>query len=237
MKNFLLALVYLLAAAPAALGQVATTQTATPKLTWTSTLSGYLIERSFDEKRWEFVALVGPEKSEYTDKIEKDPGGRKVCYRIVPQTSDGLNLFKKPTCITTAPLALEIILDNDVATGTTKTGKWIASSYKPPYGTTSLYADSASTFRWTPDLADLSGHTFDVFVWFTAGPNRTKTAPYAVSDAEGKITTVYVDQNNRANGGKWFPLGSFKLAAGSYVEIAATAGQVGADAVRFVKAD
>ncbi|RMG94864.1 MAG: hypothetical protein D6705_15060 [Deltaproteobacteria bacterium] len=55
--------------------------------------------------------------------------------------------------------------------------------------------------------------TLVVEAWWTSGSNRSTTAPYVITDADGNVLdTVYVDQSK--NGGSWQVLGTYDFTAG-----------------------
>jgi len=92
---------------------------------------------------------------------------------------------------------------------------WIASTSNPGYyGSSYLYAS-------TGPVSDAAEFAFNlpaagpriVDVWYTAGSNRSTTAPFIAFNAQGtKLATYSVDQT--VNGGKWVQLGSANFSAG-----------------------
>lgn len=138
------------------------------------------------------------------------------------------------------PPPAEIILDNaepgvqDGAGGRTFTGTWCKSTFTGYFGANSLNScgNTADSYRWTPSVA--TAGSYDVYVWWTSDPNRSSFfVPITVSHAGGN-TLKYLNQ--KTNGGKWVLHGRYNLAAGKtgYVEMKASFGMAGADAVRFV---
>lgn len=99
------------------------------------------------------------------------------------------------------------------------------------YATTAAVSDPATFWFYLPEAV-----TRTVDAWWTAGTNRSTTAPYIMWNAAGtKLATVNVNQ--QTNGGKWNTLGTFSFTAGwNKVQLSrwTTAGYVViADAVRI----
>lgn len=79
---------------------------------------------------------------------------------------------------------------------------------------------------------------YDVYIWYSKGPNRADNAPWEIS---GKNKTVTVKVNQQLNGGDWFPIASgieFDAGKKGYVKLSNVTGQpnfvVVADSVAFV---
>lgn len=136
-----------------------------------------------------------------------------------------------------------IVDSNNSNNDTTKakmqvSSNWASSSATPGYyGTGYWYAntaavsDPATFWFYLPEAV-----TRTVDAWWTAGTNRSTTAPYIMWNAAGtKLGTVNVNQ--QTNGGKWNTLGTFSFTAGwNKVQLSrwTTAGYVViADAVRI----
>ncbi len=130
------------------------------------------------------------------------------------------------------PLA-PIVIDNRDG-NTARTGTWSVSSGANPWGGQSLYSNSGSTFRWSPNLPE--GGEYDVYAWWTYHPNRATDVPYRINHAAG-IDTVLVNQHDSTLGGQWVLLGRYTFAAGSagYIEVSSENGQACADAVRLLR--
>lgn len=99
------------------------------------------------------------------------------------------------------------------------------------YANTAAVSDPATFWFYLPEAV-----TRTVDAWWTAGTNRSTTAPYIMWNADGtKLGTV--NANQQANGGKWNTLGTFSFTAGwNKVQLSrwTTAGYVViADAVRI----
>ena len=129
--------------------------------------------------------------------------------------------------------ATEIIID-DLDPNTESTGTWKVSSGENPWDGRSLYNNNGNLFRWLPTIT--TAGTYDAFVWFTHHPNRSDQVPYRVGDAVGVLLETIVDQSDATLAGKWHPIGTVTLNAGTdhYVEVSSENGQASADAVRFV---
>ena len=117
--------------------------------------------------------------------------------------------------------------------GTSFTGSWCVSGATGPFGPDSFYScgGGLDTYRWAPTLP--AAGQYDVYVWWTAHPNRSTTVPITVTFNGGQQTFV---ENEQAGGSQWQLLGTFPFAAGGagYVEVTSQNGQAAADAVRLV---
>ena len=135
--------------------------------------------------------------------------------------------------INVSAVSTEIIID-DLDPNTESTGTWKVSSGENPWDGRSLYNNNGNLFRWLPTIT--TAGTYDAFVWFTHHPNRSDQVPYRVGDAVGVLLETIVDQSNATLAGKWHPIGTVTLNAGTdhYVEVSSENGQASADAVRFV---
>jgi hypothetical protein len=113
-----------------------------------------------------------------------------------------------------------IIDSNNTRNDTTKgyielSANWIsASSTAGYYGTGYYYAstqavsDPATFWFYLPAAA-----TKTIDAWWTAGTNRSTTAPFVVWNSNGtKLATV--NANQQLNGGKWNTLGTWSFTAG-----------------------
>jgi hypothetical protein len=113
------------------------------------------------------------------------------------------------------------------ATGTSATDKY-GTDYR--YRSTAAVSDQAV---WTYSVPQT--RNYEVYAWWSAGTNRSATAPYTVSYSGGSQA---VSKNQQANGGSWQSLGTFNLTAGTNtVKLSCwtTAGFVViADAIRVV---
>jgi len=140
----------------------------------------------------------------------------------------------------------EIIIDN-LDSGFTSTGSWMASAYPDPYGANSVYSDvnEGSTATWTPSISQAGN--YEVYTWWTAGDGRINDAKYTINYAGGSDLVV-VDQ--KTNGGQWNYLGTynFNSATSGSVSISdestdsnyvpgSISDSVCADAVRFLMTD
>ena len=125
------------------------------------------------------------------------------------------------------PASAEVIVD-DGAAGTASTGVWRKSGGSNPFGTQSLYARDAGDYVFK---APISGE-YTVYVWWTEWPTRSTSVPITVRHAGGLAA---VSVNQRVNGGKWVPVGTFGFAGEATVTITVVgADTTCADAVRFV---
>ena len=105
------------------------------------------------------------------------------------------------------------IIDNSNA-GFTASANWTtATSATQKYGADYRYRSTAAASdpgTWTVNLAN-NGNYY-VYAWWSAGSNRSATAPYVVYHAGGSTT---VNANQQANGGQWNKLGLWNMNAGS----------------------
>ncbi|PTL84626.1 N-acetylmuramoyl-L-alanine amidase [Vitiosangium sp. GDMCC 1.1324] len=106
--------------------------------------------------------------------------------------------------------------NNDTARGYIEvSGNWVsASATSGYYGSDYYYANTQAisdpaTFYFYLPVA--GSKTIDA--WWTAGTNRSATAPFIISDVNGtKLATVSVNQ--QVNGGAWNTLGTWSFPAG-----------------------
>lgn len=126
----------------------------------------------------------------------------------------------------------DVIVDNQDA-NTSQTGTWKVSSGPNPYNGQSVFNNSNSTFRWSPDL--VAGQLYQVYAWWTYHSNRSNNVPYYVNHVGG-LDAVEVNQKDSDLGGQWNLLGIYEFSDSSadYVEVSSENGQASADAVRFV---
>jgi hypothetical protein len=76
------------------------------------------------------------------------------------------------------------------------------------YASTAAVSDPATFWFYLPSAA-----TKTIDAWWTAGTNRSTTAPFIMWNASGtKLGTVNVNQ--QLNGGKWNALGTYSFSAG-----------------------
>ena len=131
-----------------------------------------------------------------------------------------------------------VIVDNTDA-GFSASSNWAASTSTPGYygsnyrvRATAAVSDAAS---WTVTLP--SDGTYKVYAYWSAGSNRSATAPYVITHTGGNAT---VNVNQQINGGKWNLLGTWNFYQGTAVRVKlscwTTVGYyVVADAIKFVK--
>lgn len=130
----------------------------------------------------------------------------------------------------------EVVVDNSSASFSAS-ANWSTGSYNSPYAGNYRYrrADGSAADPATYS-ASLSGGSYNVYVWYTSGTNRTPGAVYNVR-AGSVWKPVKIDQ--RTGGGQWRILGTFTLSSGTnLVRLSAPAGSAGvviADAVKWVK--
>jgi|GEM_PF-3912191 len=130
----------------------------------------------------------------------------------------------------------QIIIDNTDA-ACTYDAPWTQSTYNSGfYGTNyandgSAGADPTKWAKWTPTIPTTAN--YNIFMRWTAGPNRPAAAPVEIKHANG-TKSITVDQT--INNNSWQFLGTYSLASGNtnYVKLSAAAtGYTLADAVLF----
>ena len=129
-----------------------------------------------------------------------------------------------------------IVVDNDHASGFTAAGRWEPSVNAGFHDRTSLISavgSGTAQAAWTASLPQ-SG-VYEVSVWYVSAPNRPSSVTYIVTHQRG-VAEVGVDQ--RVNGSRWVPLGTFEFAQGPgrvmLTNLASDGQFISADAVRFV---
>lgn len=142
------------------------------------------------------------------------------------------------SAIASATATPSVVVDDADPSGVVVTGSWTASASTGGYYGVGYRHDGntgttgGKSVRFSPTLA---GGSTSVYLRWTSGSNRANNVPVSVTDYTG-TTNIPVDQ--RANGGQWFPLGTFNFSAGSsgnvLVSNTGANGYVVADAVRFV---
>lgn len=164
-----------------------------------------------------------------------NPGTYSVRLTVSGPGGTATQTGATPISVSSAAGAAELILDAGQSR-TSFTGKWCVSSAAKPYGARSLYSCGAGvdTYRWTPSLPVAA--TYDVYIWWTSHPNRSKSVPVTVQ-YNGAARTFTANQ--QVGAGQWQLLGGFPFAAGTtgYVQISDQNGQAAADAVRWVRAN
>ena len=125
----------------------------------------------------------------------------------------------------------ELVIDNG-APGTSSTGPWKTSGGKKPYGGNSLWSrDAGATYTWSSPLTG----TFDLNIWWTLWPSRMTDVPVEVYDGQALLETVYADQQTA--GSQWNYVGTYTFNEGAAVTVISQGpGSTNADAVRFVPA-
>ncbi|MDQ7910169.1 FAD-dependent oxidoreductase [Phytohabitans sp. ZYX-F-186] len=131
----------------------------------------------------------------------------------------------------------EYIVDGRDA-GVTRDGTWVSSTstggyYGVDYEHDGNTAKGVNRLRFTPALP--TAGTYQVYLRWTADPNRATNVPVDIVHSGG-IASLVVDQ--QSNGGQWVPMGSYAFAAGGagslLIRTEATDGYVIADAARWV---
>lgn len=183
---------------------------------------------------WKTLPQGKPEsQAAYQDGYNggKDQFGRKVANPAGIDLADGTfwydlgmsnNDWVEVTYLwTSGGSATPLVIDsNNAANDTSKgyielTGSWTSSTsatdyYGSGYYYASTQAVSAPATFWFYMPA---AGTRTIDAWWSAGTNRSKTAPFIIWNANGtQLATVQVNQ--QVNGGKWNTLGTWNFTAG-----------------------
>lgn len=121
-----------------------------------------------------------------------------------------------------AALALEagaIVIDNGGA-GTSSKGVWQVSGASGAYGADSVYSKTAGD-TYTYRFSVASPGRYEVLLWWTEWPSRSKAVPVTIVHAAGTAAKT-VDQT--ANGGKWNSLGTYDFSWSAEIAIASVGG-------------
>jgi hypothetical protein len=127
----------------------------------------------------------------------------------------------------------EIIVDNGEV-GTSSTGSWRVSGGADPYGDRSLYSRTAgATYIFETAISG----AYEVSIWWTEWPSRSRNVPVEIYDGNTLIDTVTVNQYE--NGGQWNVLGTYTFSGTAGVTVVSEdrSHSTCADAVRFLSAD
>lgn len=107
----------------------------------------------------------------------------------------------------------DVIVDNSAA-GFTASSNWLTgTSAADKYGTNYRYRSTAAVSdaaQWSFTVPQT--RNYQVYAWWSAGTNRSATAPYIVTHSGGSTT---VNKNQQTGGGAWQSLGTFNLNAGT----------------------
>lgn len=104
-----------------------------------------------------------------------------------------------------------VIVDNQAASYT-GSGWVVGTSAPDKYGSDYRYRSTAPVSEPATFTANLPAGSRNVYAWWSAGSNRSATAPYIVYHSGGSTT---VQKNQQANGGSWQLLGNFNFNAGN----------------------
>ena len=152
--------------------------------------------------RLHFTDLNGGEVCGYWCRTTLSPGDVAAWQRLYPAPST-------------------IIVDSNNANNNTAqgyievSGNWISSSATAGYYGTGYYyastaavSDPATFWFYLPSAA-----TKTIDAWWTAGGNRSATAPFIAYNASG-TEVGRVSVNQQTNGGKWNAIGTWSFSAG-----------------------
>lgn len=204
-----------------------------------SDLAGYRVYRRTVDGSYERIAST--RSSSYTDSTAS--ASRKYYYRVkaVDGTSNvsGYSNFATAESVTSSTDAAYVqTVDNSYARFSASSN-WGSSRYSANrYGDDYRHARPAAVndparFRFrVPRTGDYS-----VQVWHPSRSTYSSAAPIGVRTTSGM---KWVNLDQRANGGRWRPIGRFRLAAGDEAKVfvsrwSSAPGAVIADAVRIVE--
>jgi hypothetical protein len=137
--------------------------------------------------------------------------------------------------VNSAGLPVEQVLDNNSASGVSKVGSWVTTTYTAGfYGSDYDHDDNAG--KGTKSISygfNVSPGEYEVFARWTSSSNRASNVPYDIVHSGG-TSTVFKSQ--RSGGGTWNSLGSYTFDTSAQVTIRTdgTNGYVIADAIRIV---
>lgn len=188
----------------------------------TIALSGY-VNNKYDGRRYLFSFIANNASDLTATRIAIDDAVLVLCHAGIDDGSGGSS-------------GTTVIVDNAEPAFSASTS-WSASSATAGYyGTDYRYRSTQAVndaATWTAALP--ASGTYQVYARWTAGTNRSSTAPFIISHASGSST---VSVNQQLNGGSWQLLGSYSFNAGTAtVQLSCwtTAGYVVlADAIKFV---
>ena len=148
-------------------------------------------------------------------------------------SADAVRLRRTTSAVGPIAAAPKTITMDNGAGGAQAAGSWCRSSAPEPFGAFSLYScgSSTDTYRWAPTVP--ATQTYDVYVWWTEHPNRSKAVPITVTHTAGVAKRSF---DQRSGGGAWHLHGRYTFGAGTVgnVKVDGSHGQAAADAVRFV---
>lgn len=158
-----------------------------------------------------------------------------VCLAAVVLAATGLNCPKQQT-----PQATEVIVDNRDAGFSVMAGTWDTENQPNGngyYGEDFRYALAnqvdVAIARFTPTVTATA--SYQVYMYWSAHPDRTTAQPVIVHDANGNATYTV---NLQENGNEWYLLGThtFNQGTGGYIEVNTdtAADYCNADAIRIV---
>ncbi|MDI6827105.1 MAG: N-acetylmuramoyl-L-alanine amidase [Armatimonadota bacterium] len=159
-------------------------------------------------------------------------------YQVSAYDTSGNESAKSSAVVVTTPPNYQVILDEESCTWY---GSWTSATATPPaayngdykYTTTSTSSETAWA-KWTPNLTYAG--TYEVYVYYRSGTNRTTKAPYTVYFKTGSVT---IQVNQTVNGGQWNKIATkpFDSGTSGYVKLGNYTGESGlaliADAVRW----
>lgn len=156
-------------------------------------------------------------------------------YQVVAKDAAG-NITKSPinTFQTTNAPAGSLIMDNTDGRFSTM-GTWSSGTSSGGYQNDYLYSSSTSAIATYSPFIPQAG-TYNIYVWYVHGANRTTYAEYTLKTPQGNQVVAI----NQTTGGKqWVLLGTFSLDAGMANTLEVTGGTTSgvaiADAIKIEK--
>ena len=139
---------------------------------------------------------------------------------------------------TNTPTPADVIVDN-TDPGFSVIGSWLTYSGPayPYYGADFRYKGAGSGGELATFVPNLPrAGRYEVFTWWGTSPLGATDAPYTINHLDGATTVPVNVQGTAGDGGSWYSLGIFDLAAGAASSVVLSDdanGYVIADAVRF----
>lgn len=141
-------------------------------------------------------------------------------YRSLPGGTCQGGSTPPPTTPPPPNTSTVVIDSNNAKNDTSKAQIKVSANWKASASTSGFYGTGYyfSTVASVSDGAEFhfylpQAQTRTIDAWWTAGGNRSASAPFVAFDASGKKLGTAV-ANQRVNGGKWNTLGTFHFSAG-----------------------
>lgn len=184
---------------------------------------------SITSYKWDFGDGTKAEGITTTHQFAAEPTATTL---TVIDDKGGVAISQTTVKLYTAPF--DIIVDDADSAAFSTSGTWSQSSSSPGYYNVGYKVAPAGTgtsqAKWTMKIP--TSGSYQLFCMYTVYTNRATNAPYAISNNGKPVATKIVNQT--ANGGAFFPIGTYSLLEGSLEIVLSNAanGYVIADAVK-----